>query len=118
VPPSHDDFKRIWAGVGEVAVVSVHRTKEEPPQYFVHAIVKLRQEDSLKRTKRDIVVRVYKELEEWRISGAPKEIQRKILIADSQPASGPAEAPASRPVRRVAAPSSAPAGYKTQSPGS
>jgi hypothetical protein len=118
VPPSHDDFKRIWAGVGEVSVVSVHRAKEEPPQYFVHATVKLRQEDSLKRTKRDIVVRVYKELDEWRISGAPKEIQRKILIADSQPASAPADSPVVQPVRRVTAPSSAPAGYKTQRQGS
>lgn len=137
VPPSHDDFQRIWGGVSEVAVRSIHPGPQDPPQYFVHAVVKLRKPDAQKRLQRDIVVRIFKELNEWRISGASKEIIRKVLIADSQPASAPAAGTHSRstrpsgqattrpalgprvqPAGQSAAPSSRPAVYKDKSQGS
>lgn len=136
VPPSHDNFQRIWGGVSEVAVRSIHAGPQDPPQYFVHAVVKLRKPDAQKRLQRDVVVRVYKELNEWRISGASKEIIRKVLVADSQPAaSGPAPAnhaarggqaaATTRPAAisqaqpaGSAAPTSRPAVYKDKSQGS
>jgi hypothetical protein len=123
VPPSHDEFKKIWSGVGEIAVRSIHMAPVRPDdpapaQYFVHAVVKLRREDARKRLERDVVVRVFKEMDQWRISGAPKEIVRKVLIADTQPASAPASRPNAVAGALSAAPSSAPAVYKDKSPGS
>lgn len=118
-PPGYDDFKRIWGGVGELAVRSVRMGSDDPPQYFVHTTVKLRQADSQKRTERAAVIRVFKELDDWRISAAPQDIVRKVLIADSQPASSaPAVEPPVQPSGRTAAPPAQPAVYKTQSPGS
>jgi hypothetical protein len=96
-PPSQDDFKRLWHGIGRISVKSVRGTESEPPQYFVHAVARLRKPDNEKRTERDIVIRVFKEADEWRISGAPKEIVRKVLAADSQPASAPEGDGAVRP---------------------
>lgn len=91
-PPTQEAFKRLWGGIREIEVKSVRATEGEKPQYFVHAIARLRKPDSEQRTERDIVIRIYRETDEWRISGAPKEITRKIIAADSQPASGPAGA--------------------------
>jgi hypothetical protein len=91
IPPGYDDFRRIWGGVGEIAVQSLHLGSEDPPQYFVHAIVKLRRPDAQKRLQREVVVRVFKELDEWRISGAPSEVVRKVLDAATQAASAPSE---------------------------
>jgi hypothetical protein len=122
VPPTYDDFKRIWQGVREISVRSVHAGRPDKGEYFVHAIVKLRKADGEKRTQREIVVRVFRELEQWRISAAPKEIVRKVLTADSQPASGPAERPAvtaagstSRPGPSTA-PTSRPSVYNGKGP--
>lgn len=111
-PPSYDDFKRIWSGIREIEVVSVHAAETDPPQYFVHAVAHLRREDRANRRERDIVLQVYEELGEWRISGAPKEIVRMILIADTQPASAPTDSgPPRRPEPVSAAPPARPDVY-------
>lgn len=89
IPPGYDDFKRIWGGVGEIVVQSIHQGSEDPPQYFVHAVVKLRRPDAQNRLQREVVVRVFKELDDWRISGAPSEVVRRVLNAATQPASAP-----------------------------
>lgn len=115
VPPSYDEFKRIWHGVREISIRSVHAGRPDPLEYYVHAIVKLREPDNQKRSERDIVVRVFKEMGEWRISGASKDVVRKVLIADSQPAPASADEAAAEPGVRPAAPGSAPAVYKTKS---
>lgn len=85
-PPARDDFARIWRGVSEIKLVSIYPAR--PNEYFVHAIARLRQADSRRRLQRDVVVHAFKELDEWRISGAPQEIARKVLHADSRPAGG------------------------------
>ncbi len=92
-PPSYDDFGRLWMGIREIAVKSVRTSQEEPPQYFVHAIAKLRKPDTDNRNERDIVIRIFREMGEWRIGGAHKDIARKILVADTQPDSAPAGEP-------------------------
>jgi hypothetical protein len=93
-PPSYDDFKRLWHGVEGITVVSVYQTPEESPKYFVHATVHLRKPDSRERDKREAVVVIFKEAGDWRMAPPPKEIARKVLLADSQPAPGAATQPA------------------------
>lgn len=115
VPPSYDEFKRIWHGVREISIQSVHAGREDPLEYFVHAVIKLRQEDNQKRTQRDIVVRVFKEMGEWRISGASKDAVRKVLMADTQPAPGSTAEPAVGAGGETPAPSTAPAVYNSKS---
>ena len=90
-PPSQEHFKRLWQGVGKIAVRSVRGDGKPDPTYYIHATVDLRQPDSEKRTQRELVVQVSKELGQWRLAAAPKEITGKVLRADSQPAPEPAE---------------------------
>ncbi|MBI4580688.1 MAG: hypothetical protein HY718_13355 [Planctomycetes bacterium] len=90
VAPSYDDFQRIWQGVREITVKSVRSAETDPPQYFVHAVAKFREPDARNREERDVVIRIFKEMDQWRIAGAPKDIRRQILLADTQPASAPA----------------------------
>lgn len=88
-PPEYDSFKRIWQGVEGVFIRSVHGPypgKENRPTYYVHAHVRLRKPDSKNRTKRDAVVAVFKELDEWRMGSAPPGVIEKILAASTQPA--------------------------------
>jgi len=85
-PPGPADFERIWYQVQSVEVISVHAGQEEPPEYYVHATVKLRIPDRRDREKRDVVVAVVREADEWRMAQAPKEAIHKVLVVDSQPA--------------------------------
>jgi hypothetical protein len=97
-PPERDSFGRIWQGVQGVYVQSVHGpypNKENQPTYYVHAMVRLRKPDSKDRTKRDAVVAIFKEGNEWRLGDAPPGAKRKILAASTQPAA--ASRPATQP---------------------
>jgi hypothetical protein len=85
-PPSKTDFERIWYNVVNVEVVSTHPGKQEPPEYYVHAVVRLREPDRRNRSQRDAVVAIFKEADEWRMAPPSKEFVRKVLMADSQPA--------------------------------
>ena len=85
-PPSKAEFERIWYEVQSVDIVSTHPGKEDPPEYYVHATVRLRKPDSHGRKQREAVVAVFKEADEWRMAPPAKEFVRKVLMADSQPA--------------------------------
>lgn len=92
-PPAASDFERIWKGVQSVEIISVRAGPQEPPEYYVHAMVRLRKPDRRERDKRDAVVAVFKEGTEWRMAPPPKEIIHQIMIADSQPATQPDRKP-------------------------
>lgn len=100
VPPSLDDFHRIWRGVGDIAVISVRSDGQESPEYYIHALVRLREQDRKGRQERDLVIRAYREADQWRLSGVTKEIAQKVLVADSQPASETRPAARSETARR------------------
>ena len=86
-PPDQRSFERVWAGVRDITVASIRGPgRETPPEYYAHAVVRLRQPDRKDRQKRDVVVKVFREAGDWRLGEAPKEIVRKILIASSRPA--------------------------------
>ena len=89
VPPTQAVFRKTWHGVREIEVVKVVKAKEAPPIYLVHAVVRLREEDSKHRMERDIVIRVFKELDNWRMSGGTGEFDKELLLGTSQPASAP-----------------------------
>lgn len=91
-PPRQDNFKRIWHGVGQIDVRSVRPDGSQESKYYVHAVAKLRKPDAENRTERNLVLEVFKEMDQWRIAGASKEVSQKILMADSQPAPDPAGA--------------------------
>lgn len=117
-PPSQEDFKRIWQAVGDITIRSVRSDENKPPKYFVHALAKLRQSDPENRTERNLVIEVFKEMDQWRIAGAPKEAARVVLMADSRPTSGPAQAYPRKQESNSAAPASGPAVYKDKHRGS
>jgi hypothetical protein len=101
-PPGKEQFERVWQGVREVAVVGVYPDRQEPPEYYVHAVVELRKPDRRERTQRDVVVWIFREADEWRMGAAPGEITNRILVASTQPGAGEPgrHAPAaSRPAR-------------------
>ncbi len=89
VPPTQAVFRKTWLGVREIEVVKVVKAKEEPPIYLVHAAVRLREEDSKHRMERDVVIQVYKELDQWRMSGGTGEFDKELLLGTSQPATAP-----------------------------
>ncbi|MCC6418155.1 MAG: hypothetical protein IT429_07870, partial [Gemmataceae bacterium] len=60
-PPEKPNFERIWHGVKSIEVVSVHADREEPPTYYVHIAVTLKQPDAKQRTRLDAVVAVFRE---------------------------------------------------------
>jgi hypothetical protein len=118
-PPGQENFSKIWHVVGDITVRSVRSDGKTPPSYYVHAIAKLRRPDAQKRTQRNLIVRVFKEMDQWRIAAATQDVERKILVADSQPASGPdAEGGPTGQANHPAAPSTRPAVYKTKHQGS
>lgn len=85
-PPSYEDFGRVWHGVREIRIVSVHPFRRDPQTYLVHIEVTLRAPDSRGRTRRDTVVEIFREAGEWRLGAPPKEAIAQVLAADSQPA--------------------------------
>src|SRR5205814_8947672 len=72
-PPDKSDFDKIWYNVKNVQVVSVHADAKEPPDYYVHAWVDLRQPDAHHRTRRDAIVAVVKQEGRWRLFRAPND---------------------------------------------
>ncbi len=92
-PPGLDDFKRVWHGVKDISVTHLYSGSRDPekPEYYVHAVVHLRDGDNRGRTRRDAVIWAFKENGEWRMSPAPAELAGKVLAAASQPVGGEAE---------------------------
>jgi len=90
-PTEEKDFERFWRNVGEIRVAGIYPGKADPPEYYVHVVVRLREADRKGRQSRDAVVTVFQELGEWRIVPASKEIIQKVLAASTQPASVPAD---------------------------
>jgi hypothetical protein len=85
-PTGQDDFERVWHGVRSIEVVRVEKhPRKEPPIYFVHAEVQLRQPDRQGRKRRDVVVMVVDESGEWRLGIAPAEIAKAMIAVDNQP---------------------------------
>jgi len=90
-PPDQADFEERWHGVQGIEIRSVDLGKEDPPEYYVHALIRLREPDRKGRRKLDAVVRVFREGEAWRLGEAPKEVVERILVAATRPAdNGPA----------------------------
>ena len=58
-PPSKAEFERVWYSVQSVDIVSIHTGNEDPPDYYVHAVVRLREADRHGRKQRDAVVAVF-----------------------------------------------------------
>jgi hypothetical protein len=88
-PPSYDDFAKVWHGIREIRIVSIHpfrRNPRDPQTYLVHVEVTLRAPDSRDRTRRDTVVEIFREAGEWRLGAPPKEAIARVLAIDSQPA--------------------------------
>jgi hypothetical protein len=85
-PPGRAEFDRVWYEVESVDIVSTHLGKPDPPEYYVHAVVQLRQADRRGRKQRDVVVAIFKEANEWRMAPPSKDYVRRVMLADSQPA--------------------------------
>jgi len=95
--PEAPQFDHAWQGVKSIRVAATKKGPQDPPQYYVHLVVELRQPDRYDRTERQAVMSVFREANQWRMAPAPSEIQRLILFADTQPADGSrASAKASR----------------------
>ena len=89
-PPNKSDFDKIWHNVKSVQIASIHPDRrKDPPDYYVHAWVDLRQPDAHHRTRRDAIVAVKKDEGQWRLFQAPNDFVHRILVADSQPGEEP-----------------------------
>ena len=85
-PTSRSDFEQRWYAVRDLSVVSLYRGPQDPPEYYLHVVVRWREPDHKGRAKRDAVVMVYREANEWQLGPAPKEIASKVLAASTRPA--------------------------------
>ncbi len=94
MPPSRQEFQRIWEAVEAITVAGVYGDGPEPEKYFLHALVKRRQPDRKGRLTLNVVVTVFQEAGQWRLGPAPKEVVDLILESASRPASGPTSGPA------------------------
>lgn len=94
-PPEQEQFGHVWKGVQSIRVAGTYKDDrpDQPPEYYVHVVVQLRQPDRYDRKERQAVIWLFREGDEWRLAPAPSEIQGRILYADSQPGDG--EAPRS-----------------------
>jgi len=98
--PEAPQFDHAWQGVKSIRVVGTKKGPQDPPEYYVHLVVELRQPDRYERTERQAVMSVFREANQWRMAPAPSEIQRLILFANTQPGEG--NGPATRPSHRHA----------------
>ena len=101
--PEEQQFGHVWKGVKSIRVAGTYKDDkhgQQPPEYYVHIVVQLRQPDRYDRTERQAVIWLFREGDQWRMSPAPSEIQGRILYANSQPADG--AGPTTRPSRRHA----------------
>lgn len=85
-PTGQADFFRVWHGVQDIQVKAIYPGRPDPKEYFVHAVVRLREPDRRGREKRDAVLWAFLEAGEWRLGPAPKEIVGKVIAASSRPA--------------------------------
>jgi hypothetical protein len=94
-PPKQETFKRLWYGVKEIKVEGVYPEDREPPRYFFHLSVLLRQFDprglapsevSGREETREFVAMAYLEDDQWRLGLPPASYRERILTLATQPA--------------------------------
>ncbi len=91
-PPKETNFQAIWTQVRSVQVARIEQHPgKEPPVYYLHAVVRLRNPDSKGRTRRDIVIAIFPEAGQWRLGNAPEEVTRFMLGLSGTQASGDGE---------------------------
>ncbi len=85
-PTPKTNFEHVWQQVRMIRVVRIEKhPRRDPPEYYLHARIILRQPDRQNRTERNVIIMMFKEDGEWRLGSAPKEVSRVIMAADSQP---------------------------------
>lgn len=86
-PTPRTNFESVWQQIRVIQVVRIEKhPRKDPPEYYLHARIVLRQPDRQNRTERNAIIMIFKEEGEWRLGSAPKEVSRAMLAADSQPA--------------------------------
>lgn len=86
-PTPRTSFETVWMRVRTIQVVGLEKhPRKDPPEYYLHARVILREPDRQDRTERNVVIMIFQEADEWRLGTAPREVIRAILAAESRPA--------------------------------
>lgn len=88
-PPDQAEFERVWYAVRQITVAGFYRGQQDPPEYYLHAVVQYRGPDRKGRTRRDAVVAIFQEAGQWRLAPAPTEVVRKVVAASTRPAHSP-----------------------------
>ena len=78
-PTEKKSFERVWRNVRDIQIGKLGSEKQNSDVYYLHAVVQFREPDSQERTKRDLVLTIFKEAGEWKLGPASKEIINKVL---------------------------------------
>ena len=93
-PTPQDTFERLWHNVQDLTVLGMYQGRVDPPEYYLHVSVRLRQQDRKGREKGEVVVAIFREAGQWRLGPASKEIAAQVLRVSTRPASRPTSEPA------------------------
>lgn len=85
-PTEKKAFEDVWRNVRDIQVGKLQGEKTNSEVYYLYAVVRLRKPDRKERTKRDLVLTIFKEEGEWKLGPASNEIINNVLkIQATQP---------------------------------
>jgi hypothetical protein len=109
-PLSRDEFEAGWQAVREIRIRALDRAKLDlspdqdgtPPQtvyaLFAQVVLDPTHEAARKKPRREVVLMIVKEHEEWRLAKAPKRM--RAWMTDKVKGVGPEPSPRGEPARR------------------